>query len=92
MADEANCSIVLALLQVAFHGKCDDQGLDQRGWLLFQINVRAVITASPPVGTSSAGMLSTPADYPFFDDCTAASTPLRRMTWSYSVCLGTVQY
>ena len=30
-------------------------------------------------------MLSTPADFPFFNDCTAASTYLRRMGWSSSV-------
>ena len=30
-------------------------------------------------------MLSTPADFPFFNDCTAASTSLRRMGWSSSV-------
>ena len=52
-------------------------------WL--QIVVRAVITSSPPAWTSSAGMLSTPADFPFFNDRTAASTSLRRMGWSSSV-------
>ena len=31
MADEADCSVVLALLHVAFLGKCDDQGLGPRG-------------------------------------------------------------
>ena len=41
--------------------------------ILLQIVVRAVITSSPPAWTSSAGMLSTPADSPFFSDCTAAS-------------------
>ena len=60
--------------------------------ILLQIIVRAVITSSPPSRTSSAGMLSTPADFPFFNDCTAASTSLRRMGWSLCVCLGTVQY
>ena len=30
--DEADRSVVLALLQVAFLAKCDDQGLDPRGW------------------------------------------------------------
>ena len=53
--------------------------------ILLLIVVRAVITSSPPAWTSSAGMLSTPADYPFFSDCTAASTSLRRMGWSVSV-------
>ena len=31
-ADEADCWVVLALLQVAFLGKCGDQGLGPRGW------------------------------------------------------------
>ena len=53
--------------------------------ILLQIVVREAITPSPPSWTSSAGMLSTPADFPFFNDCTAASTPLRKMGWSSSV-------
>ena len=53
--------------------------------ILLQIVVRAVITSSPPTWTSSAGMLLTPADFPFFNNCTAASTSLRRMGWSSSV-------
>ena len=53
--------------------------------ILLQIVVRAVITSSPPALTSSAGMLLTPADFPYYNDCTAASTPLRRMGWSSSV-------
>ena len=32
MADEADRSAVLALLQVAFLGKCDDQGQGPSGW------------------------------------------------------------
>ena len=31
-ADEADRSVVLTLLQVAFLGKCDEQGLDPQGW------------------------------------------------------------
>ena len=50
-----------------------------------QIVVRTLFTSSPPAWTSSAGMLSTPADFPFFNDCSAASTSLRRMGWSYSM-------
>ena len=53
--------------------------------ILLQIVMSAVITFSPPAWTSSAGMLSTPADFPFFSDCTAASTSLRRMEWSSSL-------
>ena len=58
------------------HGVCQ---------ILLQIVVRVVITSSPPAWISSAGMLSTPADFPFFSDCTAASTSLQRMGWSSSV-------
>ena len=56
--------------------------------ILLQIVVGAVITSSPPAWTSSAGMLPTLADFPFFNDCTAASASLRRMVWpsSVSVC------
>ena len=32
VTDEAYCPVVLALLQVAFLGKCDDQGLGLWGW------------------------------------------------------------
>ena len=32
VTDEADRSVVLALLQVAFLWKCDDQGLSPRGW------------------------------------------------------------
>ena len=53
--------------------------------ILLHIAVRAVITSSPPAWTSSAGMLSTPADFPFFNDCITAFTSLRRMGWSSSV-------
>ena len=53
--------------------------------ILLQIVVRAVITSSPPAWTSSAGMLSTPADFLYFSGCTAASTSLQRMGWSSSV-------
>ena len=53
--------------------------------ILSQIVMRAVITSSPPAWTSSAGVLSTPANFPFFSDCTAASTSLRRMGRSCSV-------
>ena len=39
-----------------------------------------------PAWTSSVGM-SNPADFPFFKDCTAAFTSLRRTRWSSSVCV-----
>ena len=53
--------------------------------ILLQIVVRAVITSSLPAWTSSAEMLLTPADFPVFNDYTAASTSVRRMGWSSSV-------
>ena len=42
--------------------------------ILLQIVERVVFTFCPPDWTSSAGMSSTPADFPFFSDSTAAST------------------
>ena len=63
---------VLAMLQVASLGKCDDQGLGPWGWPFSclpnlvadrRIVVRAVITTSPPAWTSSAGMLSHTSSY-----------------------------
>ena len=65
------------------HGVC----LSPVCQILLQIVTRAVITSSPPAWTSSAGSLSTPADFPFFNECTAASISLRRMEWSSSVCV-----
>ena len=60
--------------------------------ILLQIVARALamITFSPPAWTCSAGMLSTPADFPFFGDCPAASTSLRRMGWSSSYLFGDI--
>ena len=55
--------------------------------ILLQIVVRVVITSSPPAWTRSARMLSTPADFYFFSDCTAASTSLRRMGVCRPLCL-----
>ena len=54
-------------------------------FVLLKIVVSVVITSSPPAWTSSAGMLLTPAVFPFFNDCIAASTSLRRMGWSSSL-------
>ena len=47
--------------------------------------MREVIISSPPAWTNSAGMLSTPANFPFSNDYAVASTSLRRMGWSSSV-------
>ena len=46
--------------------------------ILLQIAVRISIMASP-AWTNSAGMLSTPADFPIFSALTAASTSSRRI-------------
>ena len=54
-------------------------------WL--QIVVRAVITSPPPAWTRPAGTLSIPADFPLFNDCTAASASLRRVGCSSSVSI-----
>ena len=62
-----------------------------RGWpfsclqILLQIVMRVVITTSPPAWTSSAGMLLTAANFPFFTNYAAASTSLWRMGWLSSV-------
>ena len=54
--------------------------------ILLQIVVRVVITSSPPAWTSYAWMSSIPADFPFFNDCTAA--PLLCEGWGgHPLCL-----
>ena len=47
--------------------------------ILLQFEVRMSIVTSPPAWTNSAGMLSTPADFPIFSAFTAASTSSRRI-------------
>ena len=47
--------------------------------ILLQFAVRMLIMASPPAWTNSAGILSTPADFPIFSALTAASTSSRRI-------------
>ena len=47
--------------------------------ILLQIAVRMLVTASLPACINSAGMLTTPADFPFFKDLTAASISSRRI-------------
>ena len=46
---------------------------------LLQVEVRMSIIAAPLAWTNSAGMLSTPADFPIFSALTAASTSSRRI-------------
>ena len=60
--------------------------------ILLQIVVRVIITSSPSAWTSSAWMLSTPADFPFFDDCTATSCFCEGWGTSLLCVSGTVQY
>ena len=76
MADKADGSIVLAQLQVAFLGSVITRervhvvGHSPVFQILLQIAARMSIMASPPAWTNSAGMLSTPADFPIFSfDC-----------------------
>ena len=47
--------------------------------ILLQIISRALTMASPLCLSSYVGILSSPADFPFFSDFTAASTSSRRM-------------
>ena len=68
VTDEAYRSVVLALLQVAFLGKCDDLGLGPRVGhspvcqILLQIVVRAVITLQDSTGNSSIDKAETNLD------------------------------
>ena len=60
--------------------------------ILLQIVVRAVITSFPPAWTSSAGMLSTPADFPFFSDSYSSLHFFAKDGMVVlCVCLGTVE-
>ena len=47
--------------------------------IMLQIEDRMSIMASLPASTISAGMLSTPTDWPIFSALTAASTSSRRI-------------
>ena len=81
MTDETDSSIVLEELQVALFRVCNNHGVGHSPVLqiLLQISVKTFIMVSPPACTSSAGILSTPADFPFFSDTTAISTSSRRI-------------
>ena len=52
--------------------------------ILLQIVVRMLVTASPPACISSAGMLSTSDDFPFFKDLTAASNFITK-NWEVNI-------
>ena len=83
MADKADGSVVLTQLQVAFLWVCDVLSPCGRPFpclqILLQIEVRMSIMVSPPAWTNSAGMLSTPVDFPIFSALNAASTASRRI-------------
>ena len=90
LADKANHLVVLALLQVAVGSVMTKDWVQRVGQspvcqILLQIVMTAMIISSPPACTSAAGMLLTPADYPFFNDCTTATTSWRWMGWLSSV-------
>ena len=98
MADDADHLVILALLQIAFLGSVMTKdwvqgiGYSPVYQILLLFVVRAVMT-SQSAWTSSAGILSTPADFPFLNDCTAASTFLVKDGVAVlCVRLGTVQY
>ena len=93
VANETDRSVVLALLQVAFLGNCCDLGLGQRSWP-FSSLPNLVTDGRESVDYVLSTCLdqfcwdvSTPADFHFFSDFTAASTSLRRVGCSSSVCL-----
>ena len=77
--------IVLAELQVALFRECDNSdwvhgvGHSPVLQILLQISVKTSTMVSPPAWTSSPGILSTPADFPFFSDATAISTSSRKI-------------
>ena len=54
-------------------------GLSPVFQILLQTVVRVSIMASPPAWTNSAGMSSTPADFPIYRALTTASTSSRRI-------------
>ena len=87
-SDEADYLAVLALLPFLGSVMTEDWvhgvGHSPVCKILLQNVMRAVITSSPPAWASSAGILVTPADFPFFNNCTAASISLQRMRWSSS--------
>ena len=75
MTDEADSSVVLAELQAALLGSViisdwvHGVGHSPVLQILLQIPVKTSIMVSTPAWTSSAGILSTPADFPFFSGC-----------------------
>ena len=92
MTDEADRSVVWYYRRLPFLGSVMTKdwvhrvGRSPDYQILMQIVVKAVITSCPTAWTSSDGIMSAPADFPFFSGCTAVSTSLRRMGSSF-LCL-----
>ena len=61
------------------HKKIHEVGHSPVFQILLQIEVSVYIIVSPSAWINSAGMLSTPADFPIFSALTAASTSSRRI-------------
>ena len=82
MADKADGSVDFAQLQVRFLRESDNHvhpvGDSPIFKTLLQTEVRASLIVFPPALTNSAGMYSTPADFPIFSASTAAYTSSRR--------------
>ena len=55
-------------LRIRSHWRITGVGHSPVCQILLQIVVRAVIASSPPIWTSSTGLMSTTADFPFFND------------------------
>ena len=93
VADEADGAVVLALLQVSFLWSTITSDFVHEVdhspicHILLQICMSKVMVCSPPLWISYAGMLSTPADFPFFSDLTAASTSSLKIGQLFSAVL-----
>ena len=81
-ADKADGFVVPAQLQDAILWECESMWLAIPVFqILLQTEVKMSIMASFPARTNSAGVLSTPADFPIFCALTATS---RRLRWCSS--------
>ena len=91
MTDEADSSVVLVELQVALLGNVlisdwvHGVGHSPVLQILLQIPVKHLLWSPRHAAwTSSADILSTPADFPLFSDATAISTSSRRIGCRFS--------
>ena len=79
MADKADGYVDLTQFQVSFLKKSDKQvGHFTVFKILLQTQFRTSFMVSPSASTNHVGMLSTPADFPFFSALTAALILSRR--------------